>query len=271
MEQLGYQKDKNLRFYWLLLTKSLADGLRILLEDKDTNAMSSIVSKFKNFVVYFDHIDIADGVNWDDIAANPVADIPKVLSPHKVQYVPQRVGEKLPVFYTNLEKRKVHQFETTTGESSGPTDSTTEGESDGFHDSDNEIEDGDEDILNSFVEIDEDEPHVTRPSKDSKKAKDSRLKPFVVPRPDLTSGEEETDDEGLELPDSDTEGEGGHNIKSFRDADMRSPTFSVGLVFPSVEKLREAINEYSVRNRVELKMPRNDKIRIIAHYPSLIF
>ena len=60
MEQLGYQKDKNLRFYWLLLRKSLADGLRILLEDKETNDMASVVGKFKNFVVYFDHVDIAD-------------------------------------------------------------------------------------------------------------------------------------------------------------------------------------------------------------------
>ena len=44
----------------MLPGKSLADGLRILLEDKDTNAMASVVSKFKNFVVYFDHVDIAD-------------------------------------------------------------------------------------------------------------------------------------------------------------------------------------------------------------------
>jgi len=46
---------------------------------------------------------------------------------------------------------------------------------------------------------------------------------------------------------------------------MSNPTFFVGLVFPSVEKLREAIAEYSLRNRVEIKLPRNDKRRLRAH------
>ena len=56
------------------------------------------------------------------------------------------------------------------------------------------------------------------------------------------------------------------NFKSFRDEDLNNPTFSVGLVFPSVEKLiRQAITKYSVRNRVEIKMPRNDRIRLKAH------
>ena len=44
------------------------------------------------------------------------------------------------------------------------------------------------------------------------------LKPFVVSRPDLVS-EEDTNEEGLELPESDGEGE-GHMFKSFRDQDM---------------------------------------------------
>ena len=67
VEQLGYQKNDRLKFYWLLPGKTLADGLRIIAQDKDTNIMASIVTKVKNLVMYFDHDDIAGGINWDDI------------------------------------------------------------------------------------------------------------------------------------------------------------------------------------------------------------
>ena len=254
VQQLGYQKDDMLKFYWLLPGKSLSDGLRIILEDKDTNAMAAIVSKIKNFVVYFDHDDCAFGVNWDDIIANPVDELPKV------QHVGNKVCEKLPVF------RKEGHFQTTEGESSGPRDNN----SDEFFDSEYEMEDGDQDILETFADAVENEAPMrdvdaSTTAKGNKKAKGSRLKAFDVSRPDIVSEEEDTDDEGLDLSECDDEGEGGHTFKSFRDEDMQKPAFSVGLMFSSVEKLREAINEYSVRNRVDIKLPRNDRTRVRAH------
>jgi hypothetical protein len=36
-------------------------------------------------------------------------------------------------------------------------------------------------------------------------------------------------------------------------------------MFNSIERLRQAIIEYNFRNRVEIKMARNDKIRVRAH------
>jgi hypothetical protein len=46
---------------------------------------------------------------------------------------------------------------------------------------------------------------------------------------------------------------------------MANHSFYVGLMFSSVERLREAIIEYSVRNRVDINMARNVMIRVIAH------
>ena len=54
-------------------------------------------------------------------------------------------------------------------------------------------------------------------------------------------------------------------FKPLRPEDMDSPTFKVGIYFESVETLRCAITEYSVKNRVEIKMPRIDRKRIKAH------
>jgi hypothetical protein len=42
------------------------------------------------------------------------------------------------------------------------------------------------------------------------------------------------------------------------------PSFHVGLMLSSVERLRYAIIEYSVRNRVEIKMDRNVRLELEA-------
>jgi hypothetical protein len=38
--------------------------------------MTSVVEDVKNLVVYFDHGDLFGEVNWDDVVANPMSDLP---------------------------------------------------------------------------------------------------------------------------------------------------------------------------------------------------
>ena len=70
--------------------------------------------------------------------------------------------------------------------------------------------------------------------------------------------EESTDDDRLELPQSDGECEPAFKFKSFKPEDMAHLVFKVGMMFDTVEMLRKAITEYSLRNRVDIKMPRNE-------------
>jgi len=44
---LGYEKNPNFKIYWLLPEKDLADGLRVISSDADTNLMVSVVDKVK--------------------------------------------------------------------------------------------------------------------------------------------------------------------------------------------------------------------------------
>ena len=54
-------------------------------------------------------------------------------------------------------------------------------------------------------------------------------------------------------------------FKSFNLEDLVNPTFKVGMIFSSVELLRKAVIEYSLKHRVDIRMPRNDRSRVGAH------
>ena len=70
-------------------------------------------------------------------------------------------------------------------------------------------------------------------------------------------------DDELELPET-AEGK-GLKLRIFKEEDMSNPIFKVGMLFTSVQMLRKAITEYSLKERVEIKMPRNDQRRVRAH------
>lgn len=127
------------------------------------------------------------------------------------------------MFYTDLKKGRVEQGPSSEGNSEVVSERSSAGE-DMYVDSDYEIE-GD-DLFEDNVDMD------ASVAKDNKKARGSMLKTFQTSRPTVVADEHDTDDETLELPDSNKEGEGRGKFRSWREENVTSPSFFVGQVFP---------------------------------------
>jgi hypothetical protein len=117
---------------------------------------------------------------------------------------------------------------------------------------------GDEDLFEDLVDMD------MEWVKGNKKARGSKLKGYETSRPSICD-DEESEDEELDLTYLDGEGESRLRFKSWTKEDIKNPQFFVGQVFASVVDVRKAIAEYSVKNRVEIKLPRNDNRRLRDH------
>jgi hypothetical protein len=139
----------------------------------------------------------------------------------------------------------------------GTTNTDNEGSSDvDFVDSDYELDDGDDDLFYDNVDdgvVDEGAGKGMVLSKGKNRNAQSGKGKEGADREwdELTSYEDE-----LELPDSDEEGHTGKNLNTFRPEDMHNPIFKIGMKFASVEMLRSAITEYSIKQRVEKKCQR---------------
>jgi hypothetical protein len=134
-----------------------------------------------------------------------------------------------------------------------------------FFDSDNEVDDGGDDLFIDHVDEDvmDEEIFGSRNTIRAKKARGSRLKGQEL---SLTLELSSDDDkEGLLLPSDDKDAQVNIKFSTFRQEDLSNPVFKVGMVFESMVKLRAAITEYSLKNRVEIKLPRNENTRIRAH------
>ena len=75
---------------------------------------------------------------------------------------------------------------------------------------------------------------------------------------------EDSEEEDLQLPDSEDDEEIRLKFKHFGEEDMLNPTFKVGQVFASVELLRKAISEYTCHSRRCITLPVNDQQRVGA-------
>ena len=61
----------------------MAGGFCLIVSDTNNNVMAACAEDVKNLVAYFDHEDLSDSVNWDDVVANLLSELPKVISPCK--------------------------------------------------------------------------------------------------------------------------------------------------------------------------------------------
>lgn len=70
--------------------------------------------------------------------------------------------------------------------------------------------------------------------------------------------------EELEMPNSDNEEEKmKFNFQVFNsEVDIGEPKFKVGMIFATIEEVRRALAEYSIKEKVPIKKDRNDSKRV---------
>jgi len=159
----------------------------------------------------------------------------------------------IPDFYKNLRSSLDEQkSEPITNDNCSDDDS----EDSDFVDNDNEVERGDDDLFVDYVDEDVVDEGVGKGKRIGRRSTAVTYE---------EGDHESSDDESLQVADDDVEGQINLKFKNFRTEDMSNSSFKVGMVFESVEILRKAITEYSLKNRVDIKLPRNDQRRIRAH------
>uniref|UniRef100_A0ACD5VGW4 Uncharacterized protein n=1 Tax=Avena sativa TaxID=4498 RepID=A0ACD5VGW4_AVESA len=241
VEDLGYEMQGRMNVFYCIPILSIENnGLRKLVDEIDTSAMANWVGCGNHFIsIYLDHDESIRAVDWDDVVAFPIVQLPPVLSPVKpinivtaddasshvvddsgpfqeVQPQPFQEVQPHPCVKTRSKVRNADNSETEDA-SREKSESSEDADSD-FEFNDSEVDLSDDDDLYAD-NVDDDEEHV-------KKMKMKRTVKF--------EDEGESEDEDLWAPDSDEE-KVQMKFKTFRREDLGSVTFHVGLKFESVD------------------------------------
>ena len=60
VEEIGYERNQMMNFYWCLPGKDVTDGLRAIKNNSDANNMIATSERHKNLVIYVDHDNSLD-------------------------------------------------------------------------------------------------------------------------------------------------------------------------------------------------------------------
>ncbi|KAM0926804.1 hypothetical protein ACQ4PT_003002 [Festuca glaucescens] len=273
IEDLGYEMAGRMKVYFCPPANPVSTGLRRLASEEECRHMyHHVITRHHSLEVYIDHDESVRGFDWDDVVLFPVVDLPPVISPKKLQK--QKVGAELG----EGSNQGGNEGNVGTGNNEGNLSSGNNGEYEGHGDdehgfiSDDEkaqsmVDDFDIDEIRHRVEGSDNDDEIVDSdynlSDGDDDLVDDHIEELDMKNQKGKEPEEESEDEYLDLPDSD-EDEVRHKFKIFRQDDMHDPTFHVGQIFQSPEMLRKAIREYSCKNRVDISMPTNDRKRIAA-------
>jgi hypothetical protein len=217
------------------------DGLRLIVEDKDTLCMVSKVKEGHRFLMlYLDHEPSRNtSQGCKDIIVNHVGDLHAVISPKKMPRNANNIDRIIDNRNAQGPSRVISKRATILDEDWDINNSSDSDFVLQIIDSDNDIEDGDDALYQEYAD--------QVPKVDKKGAAEDEL----------------SEDEFLEAPDSDEETE-RYNFKAFTEEDMHDPKLHVGPIFQSIEMLRKAIREYNCKHRRNITLPKNDKARVLA-------
>jgi hypothetical protein len=153
IEDIGYESAGRIDVYWLLPGMQInEDGLRLIADDKDALSMIGKVKEgHKYFMIYLDYERARSGLHWDDVVANPVRNLPHVISPSKrsrdlhKEFVEVNAKEAIVGMHGAKRERRAAR------ENSDVDDCDSDNSSDSEYvpeiiDNDNDIQDGDDDL-----------------------------------------------------------------------------------------------------------------------------
>jgi hypothetical protein len=247
IEDIGYESAGRIDVYWLLPGMQInEDGLRLITNDKDALSMIGKVKEGHRYLMlYLDHERERNCLHWDDIVANPVSNLPPVISPSKTsshlqkETVEVNAEEAIVAMHGAKRERRAAREDTDVDDCDSDNSSDSEYVPE-IVDSDNNIEDGDDDLYQQYAD------------------QETKVEKKAIPEGEIS------DDDFFEPADSDDETDRFKNFKQFVEEDMVDPKFKTGQIFQSVEQLRTAIREHSCKHRKNIKFPKNDKIRVLA-------
>jgi hypothetical protein len=220
-------RGEKVHVYWLLPDTELADGIVPIVSHDEIEEMRKATKDHKRLLIFVDQTSFIRNLRPN------VIKVAKQTTPNDSDQEHEDIGHE--DIGQGVESQHDHEEE---GQSDNDTDSDFS-----FVDSDLDAESGDDDMFADNVDRD------VNDSNDQIVVAEVQNDTLLDDR-DLELGEEER----LSLQ---------YKFNAFNpQIDMDRPTFRLGLMFGNIEDLRQAVNAYSIRERVKIRKIKNDRTRL---------